>query len=96
MFKLFTAAILAIALTGCGITQNRDTLEVAQVRVERVTIPEELLAPCTPNRPMPREQFLAFKPHEREHHLTDYIIGLLGTVRECNSRIEQIRILNAR
>ena len=95
--SFFLAVILAISLSGCitfGSKYNQ--LDVKEVQVKEQHVPEEMLTPCIPNKPPAKEEYLALKPHERESALTEYTVSLLGTVKECNGKLQKIKDLQTK
>lgn len=92
--KILSLLITAIVLTGCATSPKYDKLEVSKVDVVYVTIPEELLTPCKPEKPLDRESYLKLKTWEREQVLTEYSVSLLKTIKECNININKIKDLN--
>jgi len=69
-------------------------LEVKEKEVIKVTIPEYLLKPCIPERPISKEKYLELKQYEKETYLTNYSISLLTIIKNCNEQIEAIKNLN--
>lgn len=94
LVKLLFVAIVFIAITGCA-TRPVTEVTLQEAQVVRVTIPDVLIVPCTPPRPMTREAFLELPIYLRERQLTLYSIELLRTIRECDIRFTEIRRLNA-
>lgn len=88
------ATLMLLTLTGCGTTKPDTELKIESVRVEKVTVPQELTEPCLPEKPITKEDYLKLKPHEREEELTRYTVSLLGTVKVCNVKLSKIRKLN--
>lgn len=92
--KLLFLTLLTIILTGCASGPKYNKLEVAKTDVIYVTIPEELLTPCKPEKPLDVKSYLELKIWEREQHLTEYSVSLLKTIKECNLKINKIKELN--
>lgn len=92
--KILSLLITVIVLTGCATSPKYDKLEVSKVDVVYVTIPEELLTPCKPEKPLDRESYLKLKIWEREQVLIEYSVSLLKTIKECNININKIKDLN--
>lgn len=95
MFKQLLVVILfGFILAGCGSTPKYNKLEFQESKVVIQRVPEELTVPCTPTvKRLIREEYLKLQPQERETVLKDYAISLLGTIKECDSRMEKIRNL---
>ena len=91
---LFLTVLFSFILVGCGSTPRYDKLEVKESQVVYQKVPDELTEPCVPTKKPPvKEEFLKLQPHEREAALTDYSNGLLGNLKDCNTRIGKIRKL---
>lgn len=91
--QLFVTILFSLVLVGCGSTPKYDKLEFTDTKVVTQRVPEELTEPCVPKKPPVKEEYLKLKPHERESAMTDYSVSLLGTIKECNGRMEKIRKL---
>lgn len=91
-----TTLLLAITflMTGCGIIPKYNKLEVNKTDVVYVTIPDELLKPCEPDKPLDTKSYLELKIWEREQVLTEYSISLLKTIKDCDLQITKIKELN--
>ena len=92
MFKVILSIFLTFILTGCVTTGQQ--LEVRETEVRYEKIPSYLTEPCQPEKLKKREEYLALKPHEKESYLTEYSISLLGTVKDCNIKLNKIDKLN--
>lgn len=92
MFTRFLLIASILVLAGCG-TLSRQDVQIQPKEVVRIGVPLELTEPCRPSPPISPENYMRLLPHEREQHLTDYVISLFGTISECNSRLNQIRKL---
>lgn len=91
MRKLYLFLLpLLLCLAACG-TQPL-TVTNTEVRYEK--IPKDLTTPCKPEKPKAKADYLALKPHEREAYLSDYAVSLLGTVKDCNIKLDKIDKLN--
>ena len=91
MKNLILVILLSLGLTGCAFGPKYNTLEVKETEVKVVKIQEELLVPCIPEKPFNKEEYLKLQIHKREQYLTDYSIGLLGTIKDCNIKLKKIR-----
>lgn len=80
-----------LCLAACSTTKPL-TVTNTEVRYEK--IPKNLTEPCKPEKPKAKADYLALKPHEREAYLTDYATSLLGTVKDCNIKLDKIDKLN--
>lgn len=87
--------LMGVVMTGCASTKTT-TIDVNTAKVVYTKIPEQLLTPCVPDKPIAPETYLTFQPHEREEYLTDYSVKLMGTLRDCNSKLKKIEALNTR
>jgi len=84
----------ALVISGCSTQPKYNKLDVQPVKHVYVSIPESLVSPCNPDKPMSKEEYLALKPHEREEYLTNYSIRLLGVIKSCNLQLKSISELN--
>ena len=91
--QLFLTILFSFILVGCGSTPKYNKLDFQETKTVIQRVPEELTEPCTPKKPPVKEEYLKLKPHEREAAMTDYSVSLLGTIKECNGRMEKIRKL---
>lgn len=91
--QLFLTILFSFILVGCGSTPKYNKLDFQETKTVIQRVPEELTEPCTPKKPPVKEEYLKLKPHEREAAMTDYSISLLGTIKECNGRMQKIRNL---
>lgn len=93
MFKNFILVILvSLVLPGCMLMGPKyNKLETKEVVIQKIKVQEELLVPCDPEKVMVKENYLKLKPHEKEIYLTNYSIGLLGTVKNCNIKLSKIK-----
>ena len=82
--------LLLLGLGGCG-TQPYKEIKIEQTKVEKVVVPKEMTERCEAEAPITKERYLALKPHEREEELTRYSVSLLGTVKQCNLKLDKIR-----
>lgn len=97
MFKYIPLTFLfSFILVGCGTAPKYDKLEVKEGQIVYQKVPDELTKPCTPSKKPPvKEEFLKLQPHEREAVLAEYTNTLLGNLKDCNTRIVNIRKLPA-
>lgn len=93
--RYLTIILAIILLSGCSAFKAKP-LEVNDVKIQYITIPEYLLIPCTPDRPITKEEYLKLEIFERETYLSNYSIGLLKVIKNCNIQLDEIRILNNR
>ena len=84
------SCFLLLGLGGCG-TKPYKEVKIEQTKVEKVTVPKEMTELCQAEAPVTKERYLALKPHEREEELTRYSVSLLGTIKQCNLKLEKIR-----
>lgn len=91
--KLLAVFLVLFALVGCGTTKQVE--QVIKVETVYVTVPKHLTKPCLPERPETEQSYMQMKPHERENFLTQYITSLLGTIKDCNSKLSKIDKLQA-
>lgn len=91
--QLLVAIFFSFILVGCGSTPKYNKLEIQDVKVVTQRVPDELTEPCIPKKPPTKEEYLKLKPYEREIAMTDYSNSLLGTIKECNGRLQKIRSL---
>lgn len=92
--KTVFVLITTLLITACSSAPKYSTLEVSKTTVTYVTIPEELLTPCKPEKPIDTKTYLELKIWEREQLLTQYSISLLKTIKDCNLKIDKIKNLN--
>lgn len=92
--KLFLVSLLLIGLYGCANGPKLNNIEVVKTKLVYVTMPDNILTPCVPDRPIDKESYLNLKLAQRESYLTDYSISLLSTIKLCNLQLEQARSLN--
>lgn len=92
--KYLALIFISFILIGCSSAPKYNTLEVKEKEIVKVTIPDYLLIPCVPERPMSKEEYLKLKQYEREIYLTNYSITLLSVIKNCNDQIEAIKKLN--
>lgn len=92
--KLFTLIFLSFILLGCASGPKLNNVEVVQTKTVYVTIPDNILIPCLPEKPMDKDSYLKLTVPKRESYLTDYSISLLSTIKICNLQLEQARSLN--
>jgi hypothetical protein len=85
---------IAVILVGCSWGDKYNTLDVKQVEVVKVTIPDELLGRCKPDRPIDKNKYLKLKLYEREKYLTEYILYLYTVIKKCDIRIAKIKDLS--
>ncbi len=91
--QLFLTILFSFILVGCGSTPKYNKLDIQETKIVTQRVPEELTEPCLPKKPPVKEEYLKLKPHERESAMTDYSTSLLGTIKECNGRMQKIRNL---
>lgn len=95
--KLLTVVVsilVGLFIAGCASSPTYNKLEVKEKEVVKVYVPDELLTPCIPDKPIDRETYLAQELHEREIYLTNYNISILRTLKECNIKLEKIKEFN--
>lgn len=92
--QLFLTILFSFILVGCGSTPKYNKLDIQDSTVITQRVPEELTEPCIPKKPPIKEEYLKLKPHEREAAMSNYSISLLGTIKECNDRMQKIRNLS--
>ena len=83
-FRILLVLIVSMVLTSCASVQKKYRLTVQEKEVVRVRVPDELLTPCVPERPVSKEEYLSKSFPERETYMTDYSVSLLKTIKECN------------
>lgn len=86
--KILSLFLLVFALVGCGTTKPPE--QIVKVETVYVTVPKHLTKPCLPEPPESEQSYLQKKPHERENFLTQYILSLLTTIKDCNSKLDKI------
>lgn len=85
--------VCLLILTGCS-SNPISTVNLKEKEVVKISIPEELLTPCKPEKPLDKDSYLKLNILERESYLTDYSISLLKELKICDSKIQSIRNLN--
>jgi hypothetical protein len=93
-FRVLFLLVITLFLTACASVQKKDSLTVKEKEVVKVRVPDELLTPCVPERPLSKEDYLSKSFPERETYLTDYSVSLLKTIKECNVKLDRIREFN--
>ncbi len=91
---VITVAALFIAVTGCSSIQPTPPLQVTTVKTVAVKIPDPLLTPCVPVKPLAVEQYIQLNPTQREEYMSDYVVDLLGLVATCNQKLAKIKELS--
>lgn len=84
---------MILMLAGCN-SVKEVPVSVKDSTVVNTKIPEHLLKHCAVPPPPQREKYLASTYAEKEYLLANYIGDILTEVGICNSRIDQIKLLN--
>jgi hypothetical protein len=87
--KVF-GVVLLILMAGCA--SNPPTV-VTKIERVYVTVPESMVQPCTPDRPMDRASYMALEVYDREREMAMYSVGLLKTIGQCNAQLKAIKNL---
>lgn len=90
--KIFSIITL-ILMTGCSTVKPISEINMSSTEIKYITIPEDLLTPCKPNKPMSSKDYLELTFTEREAYLTNYSIHLLTELKSCNNKISKIKLL---
>jgi len=93
-FKFLLLFSFSLFLSGCTSGPKLNSIDVVKTEIVYVTIPDNILAECIPEKPIELESYLQLTLPKRESYLTDYSISLLGTLKTCNLQLEQARSLN--
>jgi hypothetical protein len=93
----FLLAVIAtlFQLTGCATKPVYSQLQVQETKVIKEKLPPSLLTACLPKAPVTKELYMAYKPYEREQYLADYVVNLLGSLKDCDNKISKIRELSS-
>lgn len=86
--------LFCLALTGCATNPSDRTTEAIKTQTVYITMPDAILAPCLPDKPISTQEYMSKKINERETHLTNYTIGLLKVIDTCNLQLKKARELN--
>jgi len=92
--SLFFFLVLSlILLTGCSTSPKYTELNVTDTKVVQLSIPPSLTEQVYPQKLISQEEYLKLKIYEREQYLTDYIVNLMGNLKQCNVKLEAIKEL---
>lgn len=89
MRNILFAIFMAFMLAACGTTN-----QVTKTEVRYEKIPKHLTEKVTPEKPKAKDQYQTLKPHEKEDYLSEYIVYLLGVIKQQNIKFEKIDKLN--
>lgn len=92
--RFILLSLISLFLTACASTSGTK-LEIQDTQVVYNVIPSEVLIPCTPTPLIQRNVYLKYSPAERERYLSNYIVGLYGTIKVCNDKLGKARELNS-
>lgn len=92
MLKNVFMIVVVSILTACSSVPQKQIVTVTEYKY--ITIDDSLLSPCIPDKPIDKDSYLALSIDKRESELTNYIIHLLSTNKQCNIQIANIRSLN--
>jgi hypothetical protein len=90
--SVILAVAIAVSVTACSTTSQRTT---TSAEVSKVYIPDGLTASVPVQKFMPKEQYTALSPNDKEVALTEYIVVLYGVIKKYEVRLENIRSLNS-
>lgn len=93
--KLAVLLYVFSCLTGCAVQPKYDKLDVHKTEYRTYTVPDTLLEPCIPEKPMVSDEYLKLLPNEREDVLTRYSVSLLITISKCNVNLKEIKKLQS-
>lgn len=80
-------------LVASGCAQQPVVKTVTQIEFKAIDLPEVLLKPCHVTEPPDQAVYLGAPFSDREEHLTNYIVELLGDLKVCNSQISQLKLI---
>lgn len=89
MNKIIFALASVLLLGGCAFNKPEKVVVTETVYITP-DVPKSLVKPCVAEKPMAPEAYLVLAPVEREQYLTDYSIGLLGVINNCNGQLKGI------
>ena len=90
MNKLLTILVL-LSLVGCSVAPEVRTEYIEAPVYLMHDIPESFLVKCTPDKPIPIEDYMKKSAEAREIILSKYIVSLYGTISKCNNQLDSIR-----
>lgn len=92
IMMLLLVMMSAVFLSGCGTTKPK-TVEITNIKMVPIPIPDVLLEPCKPNKPITVDEYLKLNVLERETYLTNYSIDLMVNLSDCNKKLKSIKEL---
>ena len=84
---------LAVLLSGCG--GFTTTKVVTKTEVKVITIPDSLLKACRASQPPLRNAYVGMSWEDKENALMTYSVTLLADLKSCNTRLSEIKALQA-
>lgn len=88
--KFILVMVFGTLMSGCSTTPPTIITKVERVYV---TLPEAMVRPCVPARPIDSASYMALEVYDREREMTQYSISLLKTISQCNAQITGIKTL---
>lgn len=93
-FAAIALSILTLVSTGCASTQPPKIVYKSETIYQEV--PQQLIQPVAPTRPIPKEQYLGMAIYERESYMVDYSVQTLKSLHTCNAQLSSIAELSKR
>lgn len=87
---------ITLTLTGCGLFGKpikQEPITITETVYVHPQVPKQLFKECIPTKPMAVDQYLSLSQQKKEMYLTDYIVQILGVVKDCNSKLAKIESL---